>query len=690
MLYSFTTRFVVIRFFQHQLKGNSSVYNRPLSVFTSSNVSPQRSFNTLVYNMAAKRKAAAIAATSYSDSTGSKANARSELASSPAKMPKLSQTTLDAGLISPKKGIKKEEGNGSLKARVDIVPNRTASQNGISKPDIEESKSKHSDEVIQRQFYPPEMTNERCAQYNNNEIPRPIEVLNKAIAETKSVREKIRNGKAVLHWFKRDLRISDNRSLAMASNRAKATGASLICVYVVSPQDYEAHLTSAVRVDFELRSLEIMKKDLEELGIPLLVTTVEKRKTVPDFLTGLCEKWDIKHIFCNIEYEVDELRREAKMTRSCLEKGINFTAIHDDVVVTPGDLKTGTGKQYAVYSPWYRSWMAHIHSHPHILDESPKPSTNPSSSRKTYQEIFDTPIPSAPPNKSLTLDEKTKFEKLWPASEHAALSRLAKFIATRIKPYKDSRNFPAQDGTAVISVHLSTGTLSARTCIRLARDANSSSKLDTGNEGIKTWISEVAWRDFYKHVLVNWPYVCMSKPFKYEYSNVEWDYNANLFKKWCEGRTGYPIVDAAMRQMNEMGWMHNRLRMIVASFLAKDLLLDWRLGERYFMEKLIDGDFASNSGGWGFSASVGVDPQPYFRIFNPLLQSEKFDPEGVFIRKWVPELRGVQGKAVHDPFGRKEGHRVKKAGYPEPCVVHKDAREKALKRYKEATGRETA
>lgn len=411
---------------------------------------------------------------------------------------------------------------------------------------------------------------------------------------------------------------------------------------------------------------------------------------MPDFLIGLCEKWDIKHVYCNIEYEVDELRREARMTKSCLEKGINFTAIHDDVVVIPGDLKTGAGKQYAVYSPWYRSWMAHIHAHPHLLDASPKPASNPPSSHERYKEIFQTPIPPAPTNKSLTPSEKSKFEKLWPAGEHAALSRAQKFISSRITTYKETRNFPSQNGTAKISVHLSTGTLAARTCIRLASSLNKTRKLDSGNEGIKTWISEVAWRDFYKHVLANWPYVCMSKPFKYEYSNIEWEYDDELFEKWCQGRTGYPIVDAAMRQMNEMGWMHNRLRMVAASFLAKDLLLDWRLGERYFMERLIDGDFASNNGGWGFSASVGVDPQPYFRIFNPLLQSEKFDVEGGFIRKWVPELAMVQGKAVHDPFGRKEGRAARKAGYPEPCVVHKEARERALKRYKEGIGRETA
>jgi deoxyribodipyrimidine photo-lyase len=206
-----------------------------------------------------------------------------------------------------------------------------------------------------------------------------------------------------------------------------------------------------------------------------------------------------------------------------------------------------------------------------------------------------------------------------------------------------------------------------------------------------TYISEIAWRDFYKHVLAHWPFVCMNKPFKYEYTNIEWEYNDDHFAAWKEGRTGFPIVDAAMRQLNEMGYMHNRCRMITASFLAKDLLLDWRMGERYFMEHLIDGDFASNNGGWGFSASTGVDPQPYFRVFNPLLQSEKFDAEGEYIRRWVPELREVvDTKAIHDPYGRGATKQVEKAGYPRPIVDHKQCRERALARYKEGLGRSTA
>jgi len=182
----------------------------------------------------------------------------------------------------------------------------------------------------------------------------------------------------------------------------------------------------------------------------------------------------------------------------------------------------------------------------------------------------------------------------------------------------------------------------------------------------------------------------MNKPFKPEYSNISWSYDPDHFTAWCTGRTGYPIVDAAMRQLRHTGYMHNRCRMIAASFLAKDLLIDWRMGERYFMEHLIDGDFASNNGGWGFSASTGVDPQPYFRIFNPLLQSEKFDAEGAYIRKWLPELRRVRGTAVHAPYARGAGQEVRKEGYPLPIVEHKESRERTLKRYKEGLGRDTA
>jgi deoxyribodipyrimidine photo-lyase len=373
-------------------------------------------------------------------------------------------------------------------------------------------------------------------------------------------------------------------------------------------------------------------------------------------------------------------------------------------------LQTGAGKQYAVYTPWFRSWIKYLHANPEQLEASEIPAANPKNARRTFKAIFAASIPAVPMNKVLTPADRKRFAALWPAGEHEAQSRLKKFLDERVPEYADKRNFPASNGTATLSVHHSVGTLAARTSVRMARDANSTTKkLDGGSSGIATWISEVAWRDFYKHVLAHWPYVCMAKPFKYEYANVEWEWNDEHFQRWCQGQTGFPIVDAAMRQLKHMGYMHNRCRMIVGSFLAKDLLLDWRLGEKYFMcvvalfsqlslpthltqrgrETLIDGDFASNNGGWGFSASTGVDPQPYFRIFNPLLQSEKFDSSGEYIRTWVPELRDVVGnKAIHDPYGRGQGDVAERNGYPRGMVVHGECRERALGRYK-AVGRRT-
>jgi deoxyribodipyrimidine photo-lyase len=544
--------------------------------------------------------------------------------------------------------------------------------------------------IVQREFYPPEMTNERVKKYIAGEIERPIETLEKAIKETQGARDKIEVKWSVVHYFKCDIRNKDNHALHLASEKAKSKGVSLIGLFIVSPQDWQAHITSAVRVDFVLRTLEVLKRDLAALDIPLYVETVEKRRRIPGRIIELCEKWGTSHVFCNMEYEVDELRREAALTRDCLEKGISFNAVHDTCVVAPGKLMSDAGSQMSVYTPWFRKWCGYLNANPKDLNEFPAPGRNPSSAREKFSDLFDCQIPEAPPNKRLTPEEQRRFESMWPAGEHEAQARLEKFKTQKMNKYSEQRNLPAANATAVVSAHLAAGTLAARTCIRAAQAANISKKLDGGLEGMKTWIGEVAWRDFYKHVLVHWPFVCMNKPFKPEYTNIEWEYNDEQFEKWTQGKTGFPIVDAAMRQLNHTGYMHNRCRMIVASFLAKDLLIDWRIGERYFMEHLIDGDFASNNGGWGFSSSTGVDPQPYFRIFNPLLQSEKFDPDGEYIRKWVPELKGVKGKAIHDPYGRGAEALAKKNGYPRQIVDHKTVRDKALSRYKAGLGRDTA
>ena len=555
---------------------------------------------------------------------------------------------------------------------------------------VDRSRAAEEAGIIQREFYPAEMSNERCARYNKNEIPRPVKVLSNTLADTLKARSKIPTGECVVHWFKRDLRTRDNTALSLASRKARGANVPLVCMYLLSPQDFQAHCTSAARVDFDLRTLGVIQKDLMERDIPLYVASVDKRRDVAGLVLAKCREWGAKHLFCNIEYEVDELRREAKLVQMCLDEEISFTAVDDDCVVPPGNLMSGSGNQYSVYTPWYKAWVKHLHEHPKLLDDAGTVASNPASAREKVQSLFSQLIPEAPHNKQLSDGDRARLASLWPAGEHEAHDRLSRFIDQKVKGYKDTRNSPSLNNTSLLSVHFAAGTLSVRTAIRAAQASNSSQKLDAGSPGIITWISEVAWRDFYKHVLAHWPYVCMGKAFKYEYSNIEWEYSDEQFERWTRGLTGFPIVDAAMRQVRGMSWMHNRCRMIVASFLAKDLLLDWRRGEKWFMEHLIDGDFASNNGGWGFAASTGVDPQPYFRIFNPLLQSERFDPDGEYIRKWVPELADIKGKAVHDPYGRGAAVQAQKSNYPRPMVDHKLCRERALDRYKRGLGRPTA
>lgn len=361
--------------------------------------------------------------------------------------------------------------------------------------------------LVLRKFYPHEMSNARALAYNDNELPRPIEKLQQAQRDTMAARRKAKVGEAVVHWFKMDLRTSDNTSLSMASQRAKDAGVPLICLYILSPEDWEAHLTGPIRVDFTLRTLEVLKADLNKLDIPLYFETVEKRNEIPARIVSLMNEWGANHLFANMEYEVDELRREAKLVKLLADEGKLFEVVHDTCVVPPGKLMTGTGRQYAVYSPWYRSWMAHIHANLDLLEDHGCPAQNPASTRKAFQNLFESPVPKAPSSKQLADQDIKRFRAFWPPGEHEAHKRLEKFCKERIGEYADKRNFPWENGTSSLSVHLASGTISARACIRAAREHNTTKKLDGGKQGCQTWISEVAWRDFYKHVLVNWPYV---------------------------------------------------------------------------------------------------------------------------------------------------------------------------------------
>lgn len=541
------------------------------------------------------------------------------------------------------------------------------------------------------------MSTARAQAYANGDLTTPMQALDVAVDETATQMAQVGppNGKSpVVHWFKSDLRTHDNRALAQAAMLAHENNVPLIGLYVVSPQDWEAHKTAPVRVDLVLRTLAVLKSALAKLNIPLWIETVDDRQQITRRILDRMDAWEARHLFANLEYEVDELRRETRLLRLAASEGKSVTVIHDTCVVPPGQLISGSGRTYAVYTPWFRAWKQHIHDHEDVIDLVDAPDKFPDKVRKVLlpKALFDSPIPHAPEGKQLQDDnEAARFRAMWPAGEHEATARLERFCEARLNGYARDRDVPSAEATSALSPYLATGSISARTVVQTASDRAGASSLNGGSDGFRVWVSEVAWRDFYKHVLVGWPHIAMNKPFKPAYSNLEWavDDDDAKFEAWTAGRTGYPFVDAAMRQLLHEGWMHNRSRMVVASFLSKDLLLDWRRGEQWFMRHLVDGDLASNVGGWGFSASVGVDPQPYFRVFNPTLQSERFDPRGEYIRKWVPELCEIEDNtAIHEPYARGAKDEARAAGYPEPIVNHKEAREAALIAYKRALGRE--
>ncbi|KAL7269055.1 DNA photolyase phr1 [Rhizina undulata] len=578
--------------------------------------------------------------------------------------------------MPPKRKVSTVDG-GARKRQTTLTPSLTLSTAAAAtippQPSAPPASGDGGEDVILRKYYPREISVSRCQAYLSGDLPVPLDVLQSALLFTSSTRSKIHVSSSIIHWFRSDLRINDNRALYQASLKLRAENGdgALVGLYIISPEDFEAHSTSPARIDFILRSLETLKSALSELNIPLCVTTVEKRNEISDKVLELARQWNASHVFANMEYEVDELRRDTALVNRAAEEGVDFCVLHDTCIVPPGKLVTkSSGKQYAVFTPWYRAWLKYVAANREVLMLHPPPAANPPSARKTFYEFFNAKIAGPPAAlKKLSKAETDRMKEEFPGGEEAGLERLRDFIEQRITRYKEDRNMPSLNGTSSLSVHFAAGTLSARTAVSKAAEKNKG-KLDTGSEGVVSWISEVAWREFYKHVLAGWPFVCMNKPFKPELSSLPWSTSADHFTAWKLGRTGYPLVDAAMRQLNTRKWMHNRLRMVVASFLVKDLHIDWRKGEKYFMKQLIDGDFASNNGGWGWCAGTGVDAMPYFRVFNPTEQGRKWDPKGEFVRTWVEELREVKGGRVWE-LADAERDRL---GYVRQVVDHNEVK----------------
>ncbi|KAI9277712.1 DNA photolyase, FAD-binding/Cryptochrome [Umbelopsis sp. AD052] len=514
----------------------------------------------------------------------------------------------------------------------------------------------------------------------------------------------------MLVWFRSDLRTKDNPALAHALQKAQqqhesnpgSRKALVIALFVLSPSEFRSHDVGAVKVDFILRNLATLSETLwKSHRIPLIVKNSPSAADVIKEMHQLCSAYSVSDLFANQEYEIDESRRDAKLLKSLPNDHVEFHLLQDQCVVPPGVLKSkSSNSTYTVYSPFKRMWFDVVKKSKDkyltladSLSDFPAP-VNSVADLESLSITHPDPIPDVLKGFELEVEKKRHLEETWPAGEVIALQNLDKFCSGKresagVTVYNDARNYPRlENGTSRLSPYLAVGALTTKQCIVKAMEANGG-KLDTGSSGIVTWIQELIWRDFYRNVLVGFPRVCMGKPFKLETMNIQWLFEDDVFQSWCYGKTGYPIVDAGMRQLQKTGWMHNRVRMIVASFLTKHLLHNWQHGEKFFANSLIDGDFASNNGGWQWVASTGTDAQPYFRIFNPYTQSEKFDPDGIYIKRWVPELAGLKtSAAIHNPHSVLSAKELIKLGYREkPIVDHKVARERAIAAFKLVLGK---
>ncbi|KAF8195756.1 FAD binding domain of DNA photolyase-domain-containing protein [Mycena galopus ATCC 62051] len=513
---------------------------------------------------------------------------------------------------------------------------------------------------------------------------------------------------SVVYWMRMgDQRITDNRALSLASAHAQKASVPLVVVFLLSPQDYKAHDRSPRRIDFTLRNLAVIKTSLGRLHIPLHTITEPSRRAIPNKVISFLQHLNASAIYANIEYEVDELRRDTQICKAAQAQGIGAIFVHDKCVVKPGAVLTKENKTYSVYTPYQKTWLKTLNANiPHFLENCAEPHPNSESVHTSakFEVLFDSSVPESVPGFELDAADRAKMKEVWPAGEASANEMLQRFLGTksrsaqlgavdplakgaidsakhsRISVYDAERDRADKDTTSRLSPYLAAGVISARTCIRatLPDTKNATKKVDGGR-----WVQEIAWRDFYVCILAGFPRVSMGRPFHEKYADVV-DLKSlaiaeSNIEKWKAGRTGYPIVDAGMRCLNEMGYLHNRARMICAMFLVKHLMVDWRVGEKYFMQNLIDGDLASNNGGWQWCASTGVDACPYFRIFNPYNQSSKADPTGDFIRHFVPELARVRGPDLHNP----PASVVDKLGYPRPIVKHEEARDRAIRRFKD-------
>ena len=484
-----------------------------------------------------------------------------------------------------------------------------------------------------------------------------------------------------IHWFRRDLKVAGNEALRFNREKTKGRTLGFFCLdsNFLSRSDFSPN-----RFAFFLKTLSALKKELQSQGGDLLVVDCAPLEAFTKLIHYVSNKPQI--ITWNRDYEPFAISRDENVRKLFHKQNIEFSTHRDHLLFEPYEvLKSEKEKDfYRIYSPYARKWFSLLAQE--IGQERIQQQKGLSSYFKnlesgnlkktfkiSWKDFLKDPI--FPFHDTLEKFEKANQKKVSIAIPEAgslvAFKKLQQF-KKKIIHYQKNRDFPALLGTSKLSIYLKNGSLISSQI--LSELMLGQIKWEPKN-GPNQFVKEIVWREFYYSILFHRPDVEHTS-FNLRYAKLKWENNLSFFKRWQEGTTGFPIVDAGMRELLQTGWMHNRVRMIVASFLTKDLLIDWKWGESHFMKHLLDGDLAPNNGGWQWAASTGCDPQPYFRIFNPWLQSEKFDPEGTYIKNFVPELKNIPAKDLHNPNADRS------ALYPKPLVDHKVQKEKALLLYK--------
>jgi len=455
----------------------------------------------------------------------------------------------------------------------------------------------------------------------------------------------------ILFWHRRDLRIVDNLGLTAAYQRSS----KLVGLFCLDPDILHNDDVAPARVVYLMGSLQGLQDDYAAAGSQLLIVQGQPTERLPALASALA----CAAVYWNRDVEPYSRGRDRAVAAALRQVGVEVQADWDQLLHPPEQVMSGTGQPYTVYTPFWRNWNSQVKAEPVTALNGLTGLTQAEQSVAEAAGVI--LLPSA-----TDLGFVWETELLLAPGHAAAQTRLEEFCDQAIQTYDQQRNFPAIDATSRLSAALKFGTIGIRTVWAATQQAYTNSRSDETRQNIQTWQQELAWREFYQHSLYFFPTVAEGA-YRQPFKDFPWENNAEQFHAWCEGHTGYPIVDAAMRQLNTLGWMHNRCRMIVASFLTKDLIINWQWGEKYFMQKLYDGDLSANNGGWQWSASSGMDPKP-LRIFNPASQAQKFDPEAEYIREWLPELRGLETADLIS--GKISNSDRQRCGYPAPIVDH--------------------